>query len=324
MVSFESVPVLIIGYRRPDLVAEVMRAVAEVKPNRLFLACDGAHPSRPAEIELVEATRRTMETAITWPCVVERLYHDTNQGCRKGVVSAIDWFFSNVEAGIILEDDCVPHPDFFPYCAELLSRYATTSQVMHISGDGGLAVLGRQRSESYVFTREVLVWGWATWRRAWSCYDRDLKRWAEIRQNQVAVQALFGSQRAAAHWTRILDRLLIEDLPDTWDYQWTFTVRECNGVGVAPTRNLITNIGYRGDATHTTSEEGPRSNVPSQALRAMVHPSRVAIDDELDQAIQNELRGFLAVKRKKTKWRRLLRRLRRIRGRLASLGTINP
>ena len=301
-----------------------MRAVAEAKPDRLFLACDGAHPSRTAEIELVEATRRAMEDAVTWPCAVERLYHETNQGCRKGVVSAIDWFFSNVEAGIILEDDCVPHPDFFPYCAELLSRYATTPEVMHISGDGGLAALSGDRIESYVFTQEVLVWGWATWRRAWNCYDRDLKRWGEMRENQTAVQALFGFEKATAYWTRILDRLLIENLPDTWDYQWTFTVRERNGVAIVPTRNLITNVGYRGDATHTTSEKGPRSNVQSDALGEIMHPSRVEIDEELDRAIQSELRGFHAAKRKKSKWRRLRRRIRSIFKILLSLRTINP
>ncbi len=290
--SPESVPVLIIGYRRPDLVAQVMRAVADARPHRLFLACDGAHPSRPAEIELVEATRRAMEDAVTWPCTVERLYHETNQGCRKGVVSAIDWFFSHVEAGIILEDDCIPHPDFFPYCAELLNRYSDEPRVMHISGDGALSSLGRSSHVSYVFTNEILVWGWATWRRAWTLYDRDLKRWANLRTDEKKVREVFGSRDAMTYWSRILDRQLLEGTPDTWDYQWTFTVRDRHGLAIVPTRNLITNVGFRADATHTTAEGSPRSNVAFQPLGEIIHPSRLEVDKRLDGEIQSEVRKF--------------------------------
>lgn len=269
-----------------------MRAVAEVKPYQIFLACDGVHPDRPAEAVFVEETRRTMEDAISWPCVVERLYHETNQGCRRGVVSAIDWFFSHVEAGIILEDDCVPHPDFFPYCAELLSRYNDDSRVMHISGDGALSTLNRVTDESYAFTNEVLVWGWATWRRAWALYDRDLERWADLRTDKSRMRKVFGSREAATYWSRILDRQLFEGTPDTWDYQWTFTVREQHGLAIVPTKNLISNKGFRADATHTIAEGSPRSNVTSQSLGPIKHPSHLKVDKRLDWEIQSEVRNF--------------------------------
>ncbi len=302
-------PVLVIAYRRPDLVSEVMRAVAEAAPARLFLACDGPNPDRPEDVALVDETRRVMEAAIEWPCEVQRLYSATNQGCRTGVVRAIDWFFANVDAGIILEDDCVPHPDFFAFCADLLRRYAGHAEIMHISGDGGLAVPRERRPESYVLTNEVLVWGWASWRRAWSLYDRDLERWATVREKPREVDDLFGSRIASRYWTPILDRLLDHGEPDTWDYQWSFTVRERRGVAIVPTRNLITNVGYREDATHTTQPGGARSDVPLEPLGELVHPQVVSLDESVDWAIQCEMRGFSDVEIS-SRWRRVMRRVR--------------
>ena len=116
-------PLLLIAWRRPHTLRQVIDAIRPVAPTRLFVACDGPNPDRPGEAEKVAATRQVIEQEIDWPCQIERLYSDVNQGCRLGVSRAISWFFEQVEEGIILEDDCVPHPDFFPYCASLLERY---------------------------------------------------------------------------------------------------------------------------------------------------------------------------------------------------------
>ncbi|MDI9406541.1 MAG: hypothetical protein QM522_07510 [Chitinophagaceae bacterium] len=115
-------PLLLIAWRRPHTLRQVIDAIRPVAPTRLYVACDGPNPDRPGEAEKVAATRAVIETEIDWPCQIERLYADVNQGCRLGVSLAISWFFEQVEEGIILEEDCVPHPDFFPYCTTLLER----------------------------------------------------------------------------------------------------------------------------------------------------------------------------------------------------------
>ena len=120
--SFDT-PLLLIAWRRPHTLRQVIDAIRPVAPTRIFVACDGPNPERPGEAEKVAATRAVIEQEINWPCQIERLYSDVNQGCRLGVSRAISWFFEQVEEGIILEDDCVPHPDFFIYCANLLERY---------------------------------------------------------------------------------------------------------------------------------------------------------------------------------------------------------
>src|SRR5437763_494946 len=113
------VPILFLIFNRPDLTEIVFERIRAVRPRRLFIAADGPRPEVAADRALVAEARRVVGR-IDWPCSVERLFHDTNRGCLLAVSGAIDWFFEHVDAGIILEDDCLPDPTFFPYCAALL------------------------------------------------------------------------------------------------------------------------------------------------------------------------------------------------------------
>lgn len=304
-------PVLVIAYRRPDHVASVMQAVSVARPSRLYLACDGPNARRPGEKDLVEATRNAMEQAIDWNCTVERLYAEENQGCRLGVRRAIDWFFDHVDEGIILEDDCVPHPDFFPFCTELLSRYRTDERVMHISGDGSLRHEGGRRDASYVFSRESLVWGWASWRRAWHRYDADLLLWKGMRNDATQLAHIFDSNDIAQFWSNTLNRLLDLGEPDTWDYQWSFSVLAREGLAVVPRVNLITNTGHGVGATHTFDTSSSRANVATGAILPLVHPPRVQTRKFADRRFQRRLRGLGRLKKVTKRVRKLGKRTHR-------------
>lgn len=313
-------PVLVLAYRRPDLVAEVMRAIAQAKPRKLFLACDGPHPDRPGEVALVAATRSAMEAAITWDCEVHTRYSETNQGCRRGVEGAISWFFDHVDEGIILEDDCIPHADFFPYCAELLDRYREDPRVTHISGDAALPHPAAGSGASYVFSAEALVWGWATWRSAWERYDSDLHLWQQMRSDPAASRRMFGSRPAALWWSRVLDRLLLEGRPDSWAYRWSFSVMATRGVCIIPAVNLVSNVGFREDSTHTFSPGSVRAHGQVQPILPLRHPAGIIVDRRSDRLFQRQLRGFTrnsafgTVRRVSAFLRRVVGRLRRATG----------
>ena len=125
-------PLLLIVWRRPHTLRQVINAIRPLAPSRLFVACDGPNPNRLGEDEKVAATRAVIDHEIDWPCHIERLYSNVNLGCRLGVSRAITWFFEHVEEGIILEDDCVPHSDFFIYCSTLLDRYRYDTSVFNV------------------------------------------------------------------------------------------------------------------------------------------------------------------------------------------------
>ncbi|MCP9927193.1 glycosyltransferase family A protein [Cyanobium sp. CH-040] len=260
-------PLLLIAWRRPHTLRQVIDAIRPVAPTRLYVACDGPNPVRPGEVEKVSATRAVIENEIDWPCQIERLYSDTNRGCRQGVSRAISWFFEQVEEGIILEDDCVPHPDFFPYCTELLERYRHDTRVWCVSGNNFQK--GHWRGDgSYYFSRYNHCWGWATWRRCWVHYDADLRQWPALKASGL-LGSIFENPREARYWARIWDRLLREGKPDSWAYRWTFTCFANGGLTALPNLNLVKNVGFGEDACHTISEDSTGSPLSRRAE----HPS---------------------------------------------------
>jgi hypothetical protein len=260
-------PLLLIAWRRPHTLRQVINAIRPVAPTRLFVACDGPNPERPGEAEKVMATRAVIDNEIDWPCQIERLYSKTNYGCGLSVCRALSWFFEQVEEGIILEDDCVPHPDFFPYCTELLARYRNDTRVWCISGDNFQN--GRWRGDgSYYFSRYPHCWGWATWRHRWSHYDGDLLQWPYLKDSGL-LGSVVENPREAQYWTQIWDRLLREGMSHNWDYRWTFTCFANGGLTALPNLNLVENVGFGEGACHTISED----SIGAPLSRRAEHPS---------------------------------------------------
>jgi len=272
-------PVLLIAWRRPNTLSKVIDALRPVAPSRIFVACDGPRPNHPTEAKRVLAVREAIDQGIDWPCKIERLYSDTNQGCRLGVSKAIDWFFDQVEEGIILEDDCVPHPDFFSYCAELLARYRHDSRVWCISGDNFQN--GHWRGDgSYYFSRYNHCWGWASWRRCWQHYDSELSEWQALLDSGL-LETMFEDPLERQYWSCIWQRLIDVGQPDTWDYQWTFTCLVNGGLTALPNRNLVSNVGFGPDAAHTTRIAMP--TVVEQGLGRLIHPRFLLRDLQADR-----------------------------------------
>jgi len=264
-------PVLVIAYRRPDTTKKVIGAIRVAAPTQMFVACDGPNLKNPGEAEKVAATRALIEKEIDWPCTIERRYSETNQGCKMGVSSAITWFFEQVEEGIIIEDDCVAHPDFFLYCAELLERFRHNHKIWHISGNNFQD--GQWRGDgSYYFSHIPHSWGWATWRRCWKHYDRELKRWPALKASGL-MKTIFEDPVARSYWAGLWDNLLVKGQPNTWDYQWHLTCLSEGGLTVMPNRNLVSNVGFSRDGTYCLNEESLRNNIPVSKIYPLTHPT---------------------------------------------------
>ena len=189
--------VALILFRRPEQTARVFERIREARPENLFLIADGPRLGN-AEDERECARARAVVEKVDWPCEVHRDFADQNLGLKRRIPSGLDGVFDEVEEAIILEDDCLPHPSFFPYCEELLARYRDDERIVHISGS---QLLPEPPSEwSYHFSRGPAVWGWATWRRAWRLFDVDLNDWHALtkRERKARVREMFEEERASS------------------------------------------------------------------------------------------------------------------------------
>ena len=276
-------PILIIFWRRGEAVAKVIESLRPLAPSKLFLACDGPRQGEDGENIQVQEARSLVEQLIDWPCLIEKRYSDSNQGCKYGPANAITWFFSHVEEGIILEDDCLPHPSFFPYCQSLLSRYRHDTRVWQISGNNFVEDQAPAGS-SYFFSGYTTTWGWATWRRCWHAYDIDMKLWPQIQDSGQLANA-FEGQDELEYWTKIWNRLTQENYPTTWDYQWNFICFANGGLSAIPRHNLVSNIGFGEGATHCLDEDDPRASLKSSDLNGLIHPQLVLRDWSQDRVI---------------------------------------
>jgi len=273
----ETPPVLLIVFNRPEVTARVFEAVRQARPSRLYIAADGPRKGRAGEAERCAATRQAV-AKVDWPCEVETLYRDANVGCRRAVSGAISWFFEHEPEGVILEDDCLPDPPFFPYCAELLARYRDDERVMLIAGDNTLPVM-LDLDASYLFSAFPFIWGWASWRRAWRHYDFEQFRQADFER---VIRSVNDAPAFVEKWRRWFSETARGEV-DTWDFAWTFAVWAQSGLNCVPRRNLVRNIGFGADATHTLDAGSPRgATAPQRMALPLTHPQFVHRDAEFD------------------------------------------
>ncbi|MFA5205970.1 MAG: class I SAM-dependent methyltransferase [Lentisphaeria bacterium] len=259
-------PVLFLVFNRPATTARVFAAIRAARPPRLYVAADGPRTDRPGEAAACAEVRR-IASAVDWPCELKTLLRDTNLGCRQAVSAAIGWFFDQEPEGIILEDDCLPHPDFFLFCADLLPRYRHQDHILMVSGDN-FQPRQPSASHSYYFSGIPHIWGWASWRRAWRLHDPNLLDWPGLRFSGW-LESVLCDPTGAAGWTRRFDDAFRRRI-DTWDYAWTFTCWRRKSLCILPSVNLVSNIGFGTAATHT-ARANPYANLPSTALAFPLH-----------------------------------------------------
>lgn len=258
-----NVPVAFFVFNRPDVAEQVFARIAEARPTDLLLIADGPRSDHPADREQCEEVRSVI-SRVNWPCRVETNFSEVNLGCGRRISSGLDWVFGLHEAAIILEDDCLPSPSFFGYCAELLERFRNDERVGTISGCN-LGTPHDAANADYCFSRYPVLLGWASWRRVWRDYDFAVKSF-----DKSVFSELYADEKIAAYAASRVEAARQGTL-DTWDYQFWYTLLTRSQLTVIPTVNLIRNLGFgRPDASHTTYDH-PLGNL---SLRDVALPLR--------------------------------------------------
>jgi hypothetical protein len=241
-------PVLFLIFNRPDKSLEVFNAIRKARPEKLFVGADGPRPHKPDDVHLCQETRDLIKK-VDWPCEVKTLFREKNLGCRKALSEAITWFFENVESGIILEDDCVPHQPFFKFCEEMLEKYKNDERMAMVSGSNDLEEFG----ENYLLTKYGNISGWATWKRAWNLYDKNFDNWTPEIRDQVSKWTGKKSMKELSYKFDEVKNGRVK----SWGYIWLFTKLFHKQYTIAPSRNLVKNIGFDFSATHTRFNRKP-------------------------------------------------------------------
>lgn len=279
--------ILFIIFKRKETALKVLEIIKQVKPKYLYIAADGWRDENE-KIKCLE-TREAVLKAINFECEIKTLFRDKNLGCCDGVAGAIQWFFENVEQGIILEDDCLPEISFFDYCEKLLNYYKDNERIMHITGD---SPLDRKVGEaSYYFATIQHCWGWASWRRAWKYYDSTMKT-ISFKDTKKTLKKRYKDFNIRDYWKNWFYRT--GDI-NTWDYQWTYCIISKDGICINPNLNMVSNIGFGADSTHTSNSEDENANRKTYPMDTenIIHPSKIECDREADFEIAIKRFGLI-------------------------------
>ena len=257
----------------------MLSVIRKKQPADLYVFQDGAREDHPEDKDKCESVRAIIQELVDWDCHMHTLYADHNYGCGAGPMTGINWFFSQVDEGIVMEDDCLPHPDFFDYCSELLERYRNDSRVMYIS-----STLYDNRwkcKESYDFSHYMITGAWASWRRAWEGFDLDLLSLNAKQFRKHCKNLLYSVVEADWWYFKVLEIQRDKEKKSYWDFQMQIHLFKNSGLTIHPRVNLVSNIGFDGEGTHTLSDDG-HGNLQSYGIMPLTHPVSMDVDTKRD------------------------------------------
>jgi hypothetical protein len=273
------IPILFLIFNRPDTTEKVFEKIREIKPRNLYVSSDGARANRPGELEKCEQAKSILKN-IDWECELNVNFSEVNFGCKEGVTKGINWFFENVECGIILEDDCVPDLSFFRFCKAMLEKHKDDKRVMHIGGVN-FQDSYKRGNNSYYFSRFCHVWGWATWKDRWQKYDVSMSDFNDVKYKEIS-EIITDDKEIRNYYKRLFDTVKNNKL-DTWDFQWVWTVWKNDGVSIIPNVNLVKNIGFGEEATHTVSTSSKISELSTGSISEISFNDNIEPDGEADR-----------------------------------------
>ena len=277
-------PILFLTYKRYETTEKVFNQIAQIKPCNFFFVSNAPNPSNyQNEIASIKKIRN-LSKQITWDCKLNILFRDEHLQVRESIVSSINWFYESVEEGIILEDDCLPSLSFFYFCEDLLNRFRHDDNIFSINGSCFYSnpILP---ANSYMLSNHNYVWGWATWRRSWELYSKELSDWP--RNRNLLVKKIWPNSFFIRSYWRFIFQEVFDDNIKTWDYQMLYTMWNNRMYSIIPNMNLVSNIGFGIDATFTKDNTAIGANCPSYEIDFPLYiPSRLQrnlLDEEVIQ-----------------------------------------
>ncbi len=244
-----NVPILITAWNRPEKINKLINSLRELKPEILYFSCDGPKNKTQKELMKIYQTRKIINENIDWKCDIRKNFNDFNLGCKLNMIKSINWIFEDNDKAIIIEDDCIPHPDFFKFCYLLLEKYKNDHEIWNINGTN-LQNGNLRGNSSYYFSKYFHSWGWATWRDRWNRIDENLDTYEDFKKSTNR-KNFFLNRSEEKYWLKIWNDLKYKNKPDSWAYRWLYSCISNKGLSITPNKNLINNIGFDNEASNT-------------------------------------------------------------------------
>jgi hypothetical protein len=278
----EPPPILVIFFNRPNCLEELLTAITEAGAKKIYFASDGPRDGIESDNQKISSCRDIAKLHSSHFDFIDFFYSQENLGCHTFVPRAISWFFSHEKQGVILEDDCIVDKNFLDFSSYALKKYQNSNQVMCISAANFQT--SRVGNGDYFFSNYPYIWGWASWARAWQHYQSDTKLLNQNLEFGAKLDRIFKDKKQIKYWRKMLSRLASNNI-DFWDAKWYLSIWNQAGISITPNKNLVRNVGFGEDATHTKDKRENPGMIIEDISYPIIPPGNQQINPDADREL---------------------------------------
>ena len=280
------VPIVYVCFNRPKLTNKTFKCIKKIKPSKLFLILDGPRKNNKQDKINCLKVKKIIQN-INWKCKVYKNFSKENLGLKNRFFTGLDWVFNIANEAIILEDDCLPHDDFFYFCEAMLKKYKNSNKVKFITGNNFQDQKKTDKiSEDYYFSKYSHIWGWATWKKTWYDVKREDNYWKNKIFNSD-FDMMKSTAKEKKYWKNMYKSVLNNKL-NSWAIYLLFSIWKNKGLTITPKINLIKNLGLsRGTNTKNLDIKLDISN--KNLNKPLKHPNIINVNFKKDLYVFNTI-----------------------------------
>ena len=290
-------PIALFVYNRPQhtrRTVDALRANLLADESDLFVYADA--PRDDAAIVGTSAVRTYVRgiEGFRSLTIIER---ETNQGVDASIIDAVTDLCDRYGEVIALEDDLVTSRWFLQFMNDGLARYRDEATVMQVGGF--MFPIGTVDGTAASLLPYSTCWGWATWQRAWTQFDRDGSIYAALKTDRRRRRA-FNLDDTYDYFGLL--ESFVEGRTSAWDIRWYATVFAANGLSLFPRKTLVDNIGFDGSGVHCEASDLVVDELNTDRIVSFPEVER-------DDAVWRSIEGYLRAKRPRLTLTQSLRRV---------------
>jgi hypothetical protein len=137
----------------------------------------------------------------------------------------------------------------------------------------------------YFYSTSTYIWGWATWARTWQAFRASPQVESWTKEERDRIKGTFASK---IQMKEFLGMMSIADKLNTWDISLAVWIRQAKLLSIIPRINLIENIGFGIEATHTKFEAFDVQTKRSNFSGPLVHPKHVLYEPGTEKRMWRE------------------------------------
>ncbi|WP_448519215.1 hypothetical protein [Rhodoflexus sp.] len=264
-------PIALFCYKRPQHLRRTLETLQQnegAAESTLYIFADGAKfNASAADRESIAEVRQIIRQPWHFREVIIVEKTD-NQGLANSIIAGVTEVVNRHGRVIVLEDDMVTSPYFLRFMNDALQCYADAPEVAAITA----YIYDIPNLPETFFLKDPGCWGWATWQRAWQCFNPD----GNFLANEIAKRGLirsFNYDNTYPYYQMLTDR--VSGKNDSWAICWYASLFLADKLALYPGKSLVENVGNDDSGTHAGSEEFYRVQLEAKPVHVLPQPTLV-------------------------------------------------